>query len=103
MKSRAVKEELSYAHYCYVNSDSTHPNKLIPALIEQGVAPPVLIEHFTRLDLTVVKTGLTRLLGQLGLEKKAPAASATGLKYALPDPNEILLSYARKNPTPGVE
>lgn len=43
LKSKPVKEEIDHAHYGYINRD--RPARLVPALVEAGVAPPTTIEQ----------------------------------------------------------
>jgi hypothetical protein len=63
-----VQEEIEHAHYCYINSKRSKPSRLVPAILEAGAEPPILIKRFTRLDLTDYRTGLARLLDDLQLE-----------------------------------
>lgn len=101
--SRPVKEELDHAHYSHINTDEKNPSRLIPAIIERGVEPPPLIQHFTRFDLTSLETGVPRLLKQLGLAKASAGTPSSGPGSAsLPDLDKLFEQYLRKNPQPSV-
>lgn len=97
--SRPVREEIEQAHYSYINRE--RPSKLIPAIIESGTKPPVLIERFTQVDLVRYERGLARLLTQLGLERRATTPLLNLPKRGpLPDLSWVFQEYKEKNPAP---
>lgn len=99
LRSGPVKAEVSHAHYSYINNDEK-PD-LLPAIIEAGADPFILIKRFATLDLVDYKPGIARLIQQLGL-RKLPAKSLTIplARVVLPDPNELFFEYKNKKPEP---
>src|SRR5262245_25310407 len=99
LASRPVKEEIEQAHYSYINREK--PDKLIPALIEPGAKPPTLIERFTTVDLVPYERGITRLMSQLGLQRRVTAGLlGTTLREPLPDLSWVFQEYKKKHPEP---
>jgi len=90
--SVAVLEEVEHAHYSYINSNRTHPSKLVSALIQDGVSPPTVIARFSRIDLRDYGSGLGKLLDQLGLARSTVppwALTETSSARSLIDFDEI--------------
>ncbi len=95
LRSKPVREEIEQAHYSYINRGK--PEKLVPAIIEAGAAPPTLIERFTQIDFADIEAGLDRLIKQLKLVRKVkPAAAVAGL----PDFASLFAEFKRRHPAP---
>ena len=97
LKSQPVKDEIDQASYARSNSDGKKPAELIPAIIEAGAKPPLLIERFATLDLISYETGLARLVKQLGLKR---ASAGPGPVPSLPDFSELFFKYKELSPKP---
>jgi hypothetical protein len=72
LASSAVKAEIDMAFQSHMESEGAHPAKIVPAIIQARVTPPLLIRHMARLDLVDYAAGLSKLLRQLGLKLVAP-------------------------------
>jgi hypothetical protein len=97
LKSQPVKDEIDQAAYARSNSDGKKPAQLVPAIIESGVKPPILIERFATLDLLVYQTGMARLLKQLGLK---PGRARPVTIPSLPDFSDLFFQYKTLSPAP---
>lgn len=93
LKSKPVREEIEQANYSYINRG--RPEKLVPALIESGAAPPILIERFTQIDFTDLEAGLDRLIKQLNLVRRDKPIAASA---ALPDVGPLFADFKRRHP-----
>ena len=110
LKSRPVREEVEYAYYKFVNSDATRPGKLIPALLEQDIQPPRVLERFTGLALYNYATGIKQLIAGLGLEtppklvdtahEKQPFPTKTVSKDSVASGEQQRPASRKKKPTP---
>src|SRR5262245_37623749 len=99
LASRPVKEEIEQAHYSYINRGT--PEKLIPAPIEPDVQVPKVIERFTGVDLVLYERGITRLMNQLGLQRRMTAGLlSTTTRTPLPDLSGVFEEYKKKHPEP---
>ncbi len=84
LKSTAVQEEIKIAHHQYINSDRTHPARIVSAIIEKGRRPPLDIDRFPHLDLLDYTLGLGQLVKELGLRLPAAKAAVAAVSQ-LPD------------------
>lgn len=82
LRSQAVEEEVDHAHYCYINSSRKHPSKLVPAILEKGVGPPIVMKRFSHVDIWNYKSGCSKLCRQLGLSQKAAKFKATDIEFS---------------------
>jgi hypothetical protein len=101
LASNPVQDEIDQAAYSY--SNRRKPEKIVAAILERGVEPPVIIERFARVDFTDFDSGLVRLMGQLGLKRRSGIGRLTGnLKPVtpLPDPGELFRQFKLSNPDP---
>ena len=96
--SQFVLEEIEIAFYASKNDGK--PAFLIPALIEKGAKPPVLIQHLGRIDLMSYDSGFAALIRQLGLKKnQVPAALQAPVKLAKePDFAALFSEYRNTHP-----
>jgi hypothetical protein len=97
LSSQPVAEEINHAHHSYINDGK--PSLIIPAIIEKGAKPPILIARFARIDLMPYESGVQDLFGQLGLTKKA-AISPSAKPAPLPDLSALFLDYQKNHPEP---
>lgn len=97
LKSQPVKDEIDHASYARSNSDGKKPAELIPAIIEAGAEPPLLIQRFATLDLISFETGVARLVKQLGLKR---ASAGPGPVPSLPDFSGLFFKYKELSPKP---
>jgi hypothetical protein len=97
LNSQPVAEEINHAHHSYINDGK--PNLIIPAIIEKGAKPPILIARFARIDLMPYESGVQDLFGQLGLTSKA-ATSPSAKPAPLPDVSALFLDYLKTHPEP---
>jgi TIR domain len=100
LESKPVNEEIAHAHYRYINN--SRPEKIVPAIIEKGIKPPLLVERFTTVDFLDYKQGMSLLLmDQLGLERKAAFAKTSPVtRFPLVDLGPIFQEFKTKNPEP---
>jgi hypothetical protein len=96
--STAVAEEIAMAHDCYINSERTKPSKIIPAIIEARVKPPLLIRRMSFLDLVNYEAGLPKLLRELGLKAVAPAPKSAARALPAIDFDKLAREHAEANP-----
>src|SRR5262249_26265 len=98
-ESKPVKEEIAHAHHSYINSSK--PERIVPAIIEKGIKPPLLVERFTTVDFLDYEEGMSLLMGQLGLKRKAASIKPSPMtRFSLPDGGPIFHDFKKKNPQP---
>jgi TIR domain len=73
LASYAVQEEIRTANHRYINSKRTNPAKIISAILEAGVEPPLDIERFSQVKLLDYAAGRSTLFRQLSLTVQAAA------------------------------
>jgi hypothetical protein len=97
--SKPVREEIGHAHHSYMNSPK--PDRIVSAIIEKGIKPPRLIERFTTVDFLDYKAGVSLLMDQLGLKRKAASAKTSPVTgFPLLDLGPIFQEFKKKNPEP---
>jgi hypothetical protein len=72
LESNAVLEEINVARHGFINA--RRPGKIVPAILDASVEPPLVVQHLSRVDLIDYDVGRARLLSRLGLDAAATAA-----------------------------